>query len=51
MVFHHCFSDDSNAVVMRVVPVAYKYSVAWWERIYAYQYTATRKAMRLGDCP
>jgi uncharacterized SAM-binding protein YcdF (DUF218 family) len=50
LVFRQCFSDDTDAVVLRAVPNRYKYSIARWELIYAYQYAGFMKAFVLGDC-
>lgn len=50
LVFRQCFSDDSEAVVMRAVPRRYEFSFARWEFIYVYQYAGLVKAAVQGDC-
>jgi hypothetical protein len=53
LVFRQCLSDASGSVITRTVPHSYHYSAALGgelEVIFAYQYTASLKAMLLTDC-
>jgi uncharacterized SAM-binding protein YcdF (DUF218 family) len=45
MTFSQCFSDSPEAVTMRAVPCAYRFSLAQREFTYLYQYGCMVKAL------
>ncbi|HEV7419367.1 MAG TPA: YdcF family protein [Mycobacterium sp.] len=50
LIFRQCFSGQPDSTVMLAVPRRYRYSLAGWELVYAYQFGGLAKAITLGEC-